>query len=181
LNARRISFSLGDGQLSGGWGHGNADSNGPGAFLDIYVTTPLPSGANLDLGDGRGFDMNEPAKVVAWVCIFSTLFMGCYSSVLIDPTGDEKEKIYSKEIEYVIATAGPKYEFTQPPAIVHDTIVGETTGGREIRIPLSDVGLVCISELNGTHTGILVGLVVVVVVLGVEAARGLRNCSMFEH
>ena len=68
--------------------------------------------------------MKGVGRVVAWTCIFSTLFMGCYSSVLIDPTGEEKEKMYSGEIQAVITKQGTKYWFEKPPTIVNDAIVG---------------------------------------------------------
>jgi hypothetical protein len=81
--------------------------------------------------------MKTTCKIIAVACIFSTLFMGCYSSGLIEPTGDERDKMYSDNIEYVILKDGTKHEFYTPPSITNDVIVGKTK--HSVSIPLSDV------------------------------------------
>jgi hypothetical protein len=49
----------------------------------------------------EGTHMNTTEKIVACICIFSILLMGCYTSKMIDPTGSEKESIYAHYIKYV--------------------------------------------------------------------------------
>jgi hypothetical protein len=68
--------------------------------------------------------MHTSGKIAAGVCISSTLFMGCYSSSMIDLAGDEKEKIYTSDITSVLTKEGKKYEFENPPVVANDTIVG---------------------------------------------------------
>ncbi len=53
--------------------------------------------------------MGQVSKGVAWICIFSTFLLGCYSSSLIDPNGGAKEKMYSGKIESVILKDGREY------------------------------------------------------------------------
>jgi hypothetical protein len=79
--------------------------------------------------------MNAARKTIAWICIFSILFVGCYGSALIDPKGEEKERIYSDKIEYVITKDGTKREFVTPPAIMSNALVPK----QSVSIPLSDV------------------------------------------
>jgi hypothetical protein len=90
--------------------------------------------------------MNTPGKVVAGICIFSTLFMGCYSSSIIDFAGDEKEKMYANDVTSVLTKDGKKYDFETPPGVVNDTIVGvarfawyREVNQEESSIPLSNV------------------------------------------
>ena len=67
--------------------------------------------------------MQSTGKVVAWACMFTTLFMGCYNSVLIDPKGEGKKEIRSNKIKYLVTTNGTKYVFDYPPTIVNDAVV----------------------------------------------------------
>jgi hypothetical protein len=90
--------------------------------------------------------MKKARKMVAWGCIFSTLFMGCYASSVIEPTGVEKETIYSNNIEYVVTKDGTKYEFEKAPVVANNTIVGGAkltwytqVNEEETSIPLSTV------------------------------------------
>ena len=110
--------------------------------------------------------MKGVGKIVAWLCIFSTLFTGCYSSAMIDPTGEEKEKMYSGEIQVVITKQGTKYWFEKPPTIVNDAIVGEAKIYRssgpvteKVSIALSDVEQVKVEEFNAGQTYLLLGVV----------------------
>jgi len=68
--------------------------------------------------------MNTRGKTVAWICIFSILLCICYSSSMIDPTGDDTDKVYSNRIEFIITNDGTKYECDAPPAISRNSIVG---------------------------------------------------------
>jgi len=86
--------------------------------------------------------MKTTGKVTAWLCIFSSLLMGCYSSALIVPSGEDKERIQSHDIAFVVLKDGRKDVFDEPPAIIGDTIVGQINkviGSIEVRIPTSDV------------------------------------------
>lgn len=108
--------------------------------------------------------MKRVIKVVAIVCIFSTLFMGCYSSTLIDPRGEERNRIYEGEIRSVVTKEGAKYEFEIPPTIANDAIVGviRTLPGptaHQVSIPISEVAEVSVSEFSTEQTvraGVLV-------------------------
>ncbi|HUI66153.1 MAG TPA: hypothetical protein VL126_15020 [Bacteroidota bacterium] len=92
--------------------------------------------------------MNPGAKAVAWSCICSTLLMGCYSSALIDPASDEKPRIYSERIEYLVLKDSTKCVFDRPPFVGKDLISGQVNG-KEISIPISDAKTVGISHVNG--------------------------------
>lgn len=72
--------------------------------------------------------MSRSGKVTVWVSIFSTLFMGCYSSELIDmkqPPLQEENKHQPRiqeVIEYVVTRNGEQYHFAKPPTLVKDSI-----------------------------------------------------------
>ena len=86
--------------------------------------------------------MKTIGNVVAWPCIFSTLLVGCYSSALVDPAGEDKEDIQSHDIAFVVLKDSRKYVFDEPPAIIGDTIVGQISkviGSIEVTIPASEV------------------------------------------
>jgi len=86
--------------------------------------------------------MKTTGKVTAWLCIFSSLLMGCYSSALVDPVGEDKEDIQSHDIAFVVLKDSRKYVFDEPPAIIGDTIVGQISkviGSIEVTIPASEV------------------------------------------
>ena len=121
--------------------------------------------------------MNMTAKLVAWACIFSILITGCYNSVMVEPTGEGKEKIYSDRVSCVITKDGTEYEFEKAPTIVNDTIVGEVKipmepgfTRKEVSIPLSNVAEVYVKEPNPVATiflvpGIIAGVYLLLVVL----------------
>ena len=95
--------------------------------------------------------MGSTMRPVAWLCILSTLLVGCFGSVLVRPEADEWEKISSHEIEYVITKDGRGYQFDTPPTIVIDTIVGEARLNRDrVSILLSDAAL--LGEYSGRIT-----------------------------
>jgi hypothetical protein len=77
-------------------------------------------------------------KITACVCIFSTLFMGCYSSSMISPTGDDKEEMYTNKIQLIITKDGSKYEFDISPVISNDSFVG-VEKKKPVSIPMSSV------------------------------------------
>ena len=98
-------------------------------------------------------------KIVAVVCAFSTLLIGCYSSVLIDPTGDEKGKMYKNDIEMVQTKDGSGYTFYEPPKIDSTAIVGmriikwgSSITKEQVSIPLSDVQVVQVSQFDSIST-----------------------------
>jgi len=115
--------------------------------------------------------MTATNKSIAWLCIFSTCLAGCYSSSLIDPA-NERDRVYSDKIDYVVTYDGTKYEFSSPPSIVNDTIIGDVKvkvpGGtitKQVSIPISDVTRVGVSKFNATST--------VLLIVAVGAAVGL--------
>jgi hypothetical protein len=98
--------------------------------------------------------MNVPQNVVAWLCIFSTLVVGCYSSSAVYRTDDVGERIQSGRIQYVLTTDGKKYTFDKAPTVVNDTIVGGAQLTRErVSIALSETAL--IGEDSGRITYVL--------------------------
>jgi hypothetical protein len=99
--------------------------------------------------------MGKASKGVAWLCIFSALLIGCYSSALIDPNGTQRTKIYKGEIEYVIMQDGTKQVFSTPPTVKDSVIhfnqpvalamrdvakVGSRNGGEEVNFVLTKDG-----------------------------------------
>jgi hypothetical protein len=96
--------------------------------------------------------MGRAGKAVAWICIFSILFAGCYIPSLIDPAGDERDKIYSEEIKYIIMKDSTTYEFIQPPTVLNDTVFGQVApkenGWAEVSISESDVAQVGQTQLG---------------------------------
>jgi hypothetical protein len=103
----------------------------------------------------KGTHMKMRLKVVAWLCIFSTLLIGCYSSALIDPNGTERKKVYKGEIEYVIMLDGTKQIFSTPPTVKDSVILfnqpvaiamrdvarfGSRNGGEEVHSVLTKDG-----------------------------------------
>jgi hypothetical protein len=144
----------------------------------------------LDVGRGiwamagakrRRTQMERTGKMVAWACMCSTLFMGCYTSVMVEPTGEGKEKIYSDRIYYVITKDGTKYEFEKAPAIAKDTIVGEVKIHMEpgfitkqVSIPVSDVVKANVSQFELGST-IWAGVGTVVLAIFIFVAWAVKN------
>jgi hypothetical protein len=121
----------------------------------------------------RRTHMKSGGKIVAWLCICSTLLMACYSSVMVEPTGVDRKKIFSGAIDYVIMKDDTKYEFEMPPTIVKESIIGlveaRVNGGivtKQVSLPLSDVMYVHISELHPVDTALaVVGIIALGVVI----------------
>lgn len=123
--------------------------------------------------------MKTAGKVAAWICISTTLFAGCYSSALVDPTGPEKEKVYSGSIESVLTKDGTHYVFRTAPNIVNGAIVGVIEAAKnpgimsedvkQVSIPISDVEAISVSEIDAGRTalGVLVGVGAIVLIYGV--------------
>jgi hypothetical protein len=100
--------------------------------------------------DGRK-QMKKASKFVAWVCICSTLFVGCYTWAMIDPTGEKKERIYEERIDYVLTRDSTEYEFDKPAKADSTAIVGEIDG-KQVSIPLSGVSRVRVRPFSLTWT-----------------------------
>ncbi len=103
--------------------------------------------------------MSKSRVVVAGSGLFTLLLTGCYSSVLVSPTGEEKERIRSDRISFVLTKADTMYAFQTAPTVVKDSIVGEVpvqlTGGvmpRRVSIPLSEVAAVSVKEFKPVST-----------------------------
>jgi hypothetical protein len=78
-------------------------------------------------------------KVTVWLCIYSTLFMGCYTSTVIYPNGREMEKICAGDIESVALQDGTEYRFDNSPTIVNDTAVIKPTGDEKGKIHTNEM------------------------------------------
>lgn len=109
--------------------------------------------------------MKRGSTIVAWTSIFSTLFMGCYSSAMIDPAGEERERITSSRIDSVLSKDGTMYEFQTQPTVTSEAIVGEAKvrpSGlkRVVSVPVSEVAHVYVSELDLLATAVCTTLVV---------------------
>lgn len=95
--------------------------------------------------------MNAARTLVVWLCILSILLTGCFGTVMVKPEGDDKERVCSNEIEYVITKDGKGYQFDTPPTVVNDTIVGEAKLNRDkVSIPIFDAAV--IGEYSGIVT-----------------------------
>jgi hypothetical protein len=77
--------------------------------------------------------------------------MGCQSSALIDPTGDEEDRVYTDNIKMAITKDHTKYEFDKPATVGSNAVVG-MVNGRQVTIPLSDVEWVEVLSLSTTNT-----------------------------
>jgi len=193
LTPTRPPFATGGGSrlhvLSAG---GEADKLG--LFFYFSVTSRSIISTTLDVGretrtawtsKERRTQMKKGGKVVAWVCIFSTVIMGCYSSAMIEPTGANKERVYSGEIHYLVTKDSTRYWFEKPPAIVKDTIVGEANFYRgrgltteKVSIPYSNVTMASVDESDPMATTFLVaGIVVLFLALGMTAQGAGWNLS----
>jgi hypothetical protein len=136
--------------------------------------------------------MEKASKGAAWICIFSTLLMGCYTTAVVEPTG-AAEKMRSGEINLVIMKDSTKYDFQTPPTVVKDTIVGEIRAYGEggfaaklVSLPLSNVAFVSVSEYSSEQTTIaiqwIVGTILFAgIVAGVVALTKVPNFESSHH
>jgi hypothetical protein len=121
--------------------------------------------------------MKTANTIFAWPCIIGVLCMGCYSSMVLEPTGVDRGKLWLGKIDYVVMKNELKYTFDIPPAIVKDTIVGqakyrvsEGIARKQVTLPLSDVKYVHVSEFQPMNTTFLVlGLIAGGLVIAIAA------------
>jgi hypothetical protein len=104
--------------------------------------------------------MNKARETVVWVCVFSILFMGCYTSTLVNPTGHKREELDSGNIEYVVTNDGSKFVFDSSPTVSENAIVG-MSNHKAVSIPLSEVRRVYLTRLDPMMTsGVILTIVV---------------------
>jgi hypothetical protein len=131
----------------------------------IYITI-LPTST-------REVPMNATMRLTAWICIFSTALLGCTSTTLYKPDGENQEKLHSGEIESVVTKDGTKYEFEGAKKGTLDAgMVRGISGGKAVAIPLSDVDKMLVRESNTVLTVLLVGVGAVAVVAAIVALSG---------
>jgi hypothetical protein len=114
--------------------------------------------------------MTPVNRTVAWTIMCSTLFTGCYSSVLIDPAGEEGNSLRTGEIECVVGKDKRQYVFETPPTVVGDTIIG-VAGGDSVSIPLADIYRVQVSQFDVPAT-VVVSLVAIGGVILIVTSKG---------
>ena len=118
--------------------------------------------------------MKTVNRFVAWICLFSTTVMGCYTTSLIEPTGNERQRIERGEIIRVVMKDGTRYKFDKPAILVEGAIIGQTEikqsdgeySSREVSLPITDVAEVHLSEHDGVKTAVLGRVIFAVVVAG---------------
>jgi hypothetical protein len=98
-------------------------------------------------------NMEKTRLITAWLCIFSTLLTGCYSSTLIDSREFSQQELHSKTITKVFAKEGTTYEFRrtslfrdESATVTADSVIGYSDGKR-VSIALSDVAGVQVTEV----------------------------------
>jgi len=100
--------------------------------------------------------MKTVHRFVAWICLFSTTVMGCYTTSFIEPTGDGRQRIEKGEITRVVMKGGIVYEFDEPPIVVEEAITGDAkikqSDGeyisKEVSLPITDVAEIHLSEVD---------------------------------
>lgn len=102
--------------------------------------------------------MKRTANILAWVCIFSLLLMGCYTSFLTAPTSPEKQKPDTLKIKTVVTKDGTVYRF-DPLAVADSAAIIGVVNGKQVSIPLSDIESVTTS--TGPYKAIYVPLIVI--------------------
>jgi len=120
--------------------------------------------------------MDTGRKIIAWLCMVSTLLTGCTSTTLVEPERDGVSVIHSGRIASVIMKDGTEYTFTDPPEVIDDVIVGTldirvTEGIMKfpVALPLSEVAQVTVREENAVVTVLTLGSIIVVTVLVIAA------------
>jgi hypothetical protein len=111
--------------------------------------------------------MRKASKMVAWIGVVNSLFLGCYSLVTIEPTVENKDRIGSNEILEVVSNDSTKYVFQESPTVANDTIAGavlirvdNVMMKKRVSIPLSDVVEVTVREEDVTLTVVTIGALV---------------------
>lgn len=102
--------------------------------------------------------MKRTSRIVAIMCTFSTLFMGCYTSFFAEPTVSEKQEPEPVKVKSVVTKDGTVYRF-DPPAMADSTAIIGVVNGKQVSIPLSDVESVTTS--SGPYKAMNVPLIVV--------------------
>jgi len=131
----------------------------------VLITNPIPHQLARSA-------MNV-TKLTAWICIFTSGLLGCTSTTLIQPEGENQEKLNTAQIESVVTKDGKRYEFegnqkgTSAAGMVRGMV-----DGKAVAIPLSEIDKMQVSESNTVGTILLVVGVVVVVGLIIVAASG---------
>jgi hypothetical protein len=135
--------------------------------LTVVILAPGSRTGHIVTSNERMHHMAKAGKITACACIFSTLFMGCYTTALIDPAGEEKGKVFSNEILQVVTKDSVEYAFDQPANIVNDTIVGvigvpvkEGILKKTVSIPLSNVSTVTVNDFSVLWTVVVAGTAV---------------------
>ena len=120
--------------------------------------------------------MQRGIATVAWVSVFSVLFMGCYSSAMVDPAGSDGGSMYTGSIEFVVTKDGTKHVFDIPATVVKNAIVG-TSNGKPISIAISDVSKVyaTTSDTTGTTVVVVVVILASALLFSAIALGGLIN------
>jgi hypothetical protein len=73
--------------------------------------------------------MEKASTGVAWICIFSTLVMGCHGAVeIVSPDGPNHERMYSDEIIYADTKNGQRHECDPPPDLRDSVLIGYVLG-----------------------------------------------------
>jgi hypothetical protein len=112
--------------------------------------------------------MNATMTLTAWLCILSTALLGCTSTTLYKPEGENQEKLHSGQIEGVVMKDGSKFEFDgDKKATIADGMVRWTSEGKAVTIRLSDVDKVLVRESDtGLTIEVVVGGVLAVAAVG---------------
>jgi hypothetical protein len=104
--------------------------------------------------------MNATMTLTAWLCILSTALLGCTSTTLYKPEGENQEKLHSGQIEGVVMKDGSKFEFDGDKKAT----IAE---GKAVTIRLSDVDKVLVRESDtGLTIEVVVGGVLAVAAVG---------------
>ena len=127
--------------------------------------------------------MKTVHRFVAWICLFSTTVMGCYTTSFIEPTGDGRQRIEKGEITRVVMKGGTVYEFDEPPIVVEEAITGDAkikqSDGeyisKEVSLPITDVAEIHLSEVDEVANVVLAITLVAVMVVGVIAIGELSS------
>jgi hypothetical protein len=100
--------------------------------------------------------MDRLSKGFSWIWIFSTLLMGCYVPVVIDPNGKEGKELPGIEIWYVVTKDGKRIDFVEPPKVdggsrmIVGQIVVTTQGSDTQKVSIS---LAAVARTGKTESG----------------------------
>jgi len=103
-------------------------------------------------------------RETCWVYILSFSVMSCYSTRTIDPRGEHREIMYSKDIRKLVTFDDKEYVFEDSPTIVADSLVVGTIEGEEVTIALSAVRTVYVEQFDSGKTVALIQVTTAVIV-----------------